>query len=800
MQPSISCICPTFNRSRLLEESIESFLRQDYKGKKELIIINDFYKQKLEFNHPEVIIINQNEVAKSLGGKINNAIYKYARYDLIAVWEDDDIYLSRNLSLRVKYLGDKKASLIHNAFFIADNFISTKISSNTFHGQFILTKKLFDEIGGYPETYKAHDIKIIKKIPKFDIKRNTKLSPVNISYIYRWRYNGSRNLSSFFSKESEEETLKRIKKFQNKQLSLIKEEQTINLNPHWDYPYEQIKQFDLKHDSVKKKILLSDLSDRQKQMKKLKQSDHLKPKVNKDWQLHWLDNQPVLFSKFDEDMHLLNPVAGFIWTCCDGKTDVKSIRKNLQEIFADNQDEVANDLPKTLEHWKEKELINFHITAKKRKHYKLCIGMATYDDFDGVYFSTQAINFYHPEVADEICILVVDNNPYGPIAEELQKLENHIENYYYVSYVEKSSTTVKDIVFREANSDYVLCIDCHVFIQPGAIRKLIDFLDENPNCNDLLQGPLVYDNMKSISTHMDPKWRGGMFGIWGTDERGKDIEGESFEIPSQGTGLFACRKDAWLGFNPRFRGFGAEEGYIHEKFRQKGNKALCLPFLRWLHRFSRPLKIPYPIKWKDRIYNYLVGFDELNLDGTKQLKEHFSTEVLDEETTKKMITEIQEEINSPFNFFDAIYCINVDFESESSQEMQKWFHKLHINERIRGFIAIETIDNHHLGFLLSHREIVKKAKRHGLNNVLVLEINTIFPDDINQTLQANIEELKQDDWKVFYLGGDKLEQSFLKLDGSQYLEKISGGVSSTQAIAYHSSFFDEMLGHNIGNS
>ena len=31
----------------------------------------------------------------------------------------------------------------------------------------------------------------------------------------------------------------------------------------------------------------------------------------------------------------------------------------------------------------------------------LTIGMATYDDYDGVYFTTQAIRLYHPEVTEE---------------------------------------------------------------------------------------------------------------------------------------------------------------------------------------------------------------------------------------------------------------------------------------------------------------------------------------------------------------------------------------------------------------
>jgi len=85
-----------------------------------------------------------------------------------------------------------------------------------------------------------------------------------------------------------------------------------------------------------------------------------KPKQNKDWQLHWLDEQPMLFSKSNDGLHLLNPVAGFIWTCCDGKTDVKAIRKALQEVFVENQDDVAKDLPNILELWQNQGLIDFN--------------------------------------------------------------------------------------------------------------------------------------------------------------------------------------------------------------------------------------------------------------------------------------------------------------------------------------------------------------------------------------------------------------------------------------------------------
>ena len=113
-----------------------------------------------------------------------------------------------------------------------------------------------------------------------------------------------------------------------------------------------------------------------------------------------------------------------------------------------------------------------------------------------------------------------------------------------------------------------------------------------------------------------------MFGTWGNDPRGHDPDGEPFEIPQHGLWLFSCRKDAWLGFNPRFDGFSGGEGYIHEKFRQAGNRALCLPGLRWLHKFQRPLGCPHKPTRHHKIKNHLIGWHELGMD-LQPIVDHF---------------------------------------------------------------------------------------------------------------------------------------------------------------------------------
>jgi hypothetical protein len=280
----------------------------------------------------------------------------------------------------------------------------------------------------------------------------------------------------------------------------------------------------------------------------------------------------------------------------------------------------------------------------RKEPKKITIGMATFDDYDGVYFSLQAIRLYHPEILNDVEFLVIDNHPDGPCATALKALENAIPNYRYVPKGDVSGTAIRDCVFAEASGEIVLCMDCHVFIVPGALQRLIAFCDADPGSKDLLQGPLVYDDLKAISTHFDPEWRGGMYGVWSNSPAGADPDNMPFEITMQGLGLFVCRREAWPGFNPAFRGFGGEEGYIHQKIRQRGGRVVCLPFLRWMHRFSRPMGVPYPNRWEDRIRNYLIGFGELGWD-TAPIAEHFKT-VLGEETATRLIAQLEQEIAS----------------------------------------------------------------------------------------------------------------------------------------------------------
>jgi hypothetical protein len=264
---------------------------------------------------------------------------------------------------------------------------------------------------------------------------------------------------------------------------------------------------------------------------------------------------------------------------------------------------------------------------------RLTIGMACYDDFDGVYFSLQALRMYHPEIIDQVELLVIDNHPDGPAGQALKSFEDKAPNYRYVPQTDIVGTAARDYIFREAAGEFVLGMDCHVLFVPGAIAALLRYFEANPETNDLIQGPILWEGLASVSSHWEPIWRGGMFGIWANDPAADDPDAPPFDIPMQGFGVFACRRLAWPGFNPRFSGFGGDEGYMHEKFRQRGGRVLCLPALRWMHRFERPMGIPYPIKWEDRFRNYILGRIELGMpydDVLEHMRQHVGEGVADQ--------------------------------------------------------------------------------------------------------------------------------------------------------------------------
>ena len=373
----------------------------------------------------------------------------------------------------------------------------------------------------------------------------------------------------------------------------------------------------------------------------------------------------------------------------------------------------------------------------------LTIGMATYDDFDGVYFTIMSIILYHHAALPDIEIVVIDNNPDSSHGQAVAKFCRQTGQVRYIPAAEYKGTTIRERVFAEARGDFVLCVDCHVFLHDGAVGRLLEYCTNHPDSIDLLHGPLRYDNLQHISAHMEARWNGGFFGVWGSDPRARNVDGEPFEIPLQGMGLFACRKAAWPGFNRKFRGFGGEEGYIHEKFRQNGGRILCLPFLNWSHRFERPNGVKYVNRWEDRIRNYLIGWDELGMPTTELLY-HFSSHVNHKAASSANARFIQEK-RGPFWTFDTIFWLSVS--DTAWQRDLKTLESLSIDRITQRIELPDTLDTEDQAFIQAQQRILDLAIRQNLGDIVIINGSRGFTTNPRKKLlsaQSKLEDKKAD--------------------------------------------------------
>lgn len=329
------------------------------------------------------------------------------------------------------------------------------------------------------------------------------------------------------------------------------------------------------------------------------------------------------------------------------------------------------------------------------------------------------------DLLNQIEIVVVENNASCPHAREVKNLAGKLGGLVrVVDLTEKQGTScARNKIIEEARGQFVLVMDCHIMLCPvvSTIERLIQFINYNSKSDDLYCGPLLYDSLGMAYTHFNNEWGGGMWGRWGTawqcvceaynfsvynendkcvfvdlatqekitkckhcgrnfpeidyaghehplslegySKLGLDPKNKPFEVFAQGLGLFLTRKNAWLGFSEKQSGFGGEECYIHEKYRRAGRKTMCLPFLKWIHRFGRPEGVQYSVSRELKLQNYVHEFKEIGLDPAP-LKHHFV-----------------EELGVPQEDFDKLWNegerkISIGFGAPSEENLQAKIEKL----------------------------------------------------------------------------------------------------------------------------
>lgn len=112
------------------------------------------------------------------------------------------------------------------------------------------------------------------------------------------------------------------------------------------------------------------------------------------------------------------------------------------------------------------------------------------------------------------------------------------------------------------------------------------------------------------------------------------------------------------------------------------------------------------------------------------------------------------------DYFEKIYCVNLDKRTDRWDECEKEFEKHGLN--IERFSAVDgstveivnsSLNDGQTGCALSHLEILEISKCKGYNNCLILEDDVQFDDELNKIL-PNIMNQVPDDWDILYFGGN----------------------------------------------
>ena len=225
-KPFVSCQCITYDRVELLEESIGSFLRQDYDGKKELVILNDCSDQILEINHPEITVINTSKRFRTIGEK-RNACIAMCSGDVIFPWDDDDISLPWRITLSLEYKNKHPYFKNKRAWLWQNGVIKDKPVYNTYPSMACWDRTFFEEVNGYAFMQSGQDIELDNRFRKTGKRHCIEIPNEEVYYIYRFGGTRRPHLSSYGYGKGWIEIGKRE----------VNATGTISLSPHWKEEY-----------------------------------------------------------------------------------------------------------------------------------------------------------------------------------------------------------------------------------------------------------------------------------------------------------------------------------------------------------------------------------------------------------------------------------------------------------------------------------------------------------------------------------------------------------------------------------
>lgn len=152
-----------------------------------------------------------------------------------------------------------------------------------------------------------------------------------------------------------------------------------------------------------------------------------------------------------------------------------------------------------------------------------------------------------------------------------------------------------------------------------------------------------------------------------------------------------------------------------------------------------------------------------------------------------------------YNFISGAFYINLDRRLDRRELFEKRIKEINLQvERISATefkkedVKDVNVKNWHakISCTHSHFKAIKEAKDRGWSNVLIFEDDCIFSEDFNINIQNCLNDLKNIDWNLFYLGGEPNDYCDPITNN---VSKVKSGIYGTHAYIINSNFFDKVL-------
>lgn len=121
------------------------------------------------------------------------------------------------------------------------------------------------------------------------------------------------------------------------------------------------------------------------------------------------------------------------------------------------------------------------------------------------------------------------------------------------------------------------------------------------------------------------------------------------------------------------------------------------------------------------------------------------------------------------NYVSEAWYINLDDRFDRKEHMDNELSKHNLENFVQRYSAIKAVDKTPQNCVIasgtSHKNLIQYAKDKNLDNILILEDDIFFKEDISDFLEKSLENLfKRSDWDIYYISANIFDNPLQIID------------------------------------